>query len=285
MKKGEKPCPYAVSSDKHQYIAPKEYDARSPCPALNTMANHGYLPRDGRKLSGTVLTHALMECYNLSWPLAAFLSWGGVYLLGQVGLFSLHDLARHNRIEHDASLTHANTFPDEEYAPTLQDPVLYKAFLADARKGHFMAEDIARARVRREGEHGAAMTAVQQEIARGESALVLQIFGKTEFAVPVDVIHSWWHEERLPDGWRPTRQTTLIGTIHWATVIREAMNALRDNAQAGVVEEVREKVEKVEAVVQKKAQTPPTSNYTLESSEEDEPGRKTPYRPLVTVAA
>lgn len=38
-----KPCPYASGLDDHSYRAPGPGDARSPCPALNVMANHGYL--------------------------------------------------------------------------------------------------------------------------------------------------------------------------------------------------------------------------------------------------
>ncbi|EJD02680.1 Cloroperoxidase, partial [Fomitiporia mediterranea MF3/22] len=215
----------------HKFRKPGPDDARSPCPALNAMANHGYLPRNGRNLTGTILTNALIDCYNLSYPLAAFLSWGGVLLLGQVGTLSLSDLARHNRIEHDASLTHANTPFSDDYAPKRNCPVLYEKFLRDARKGGFGADDIARARVRREDvegpREGTEVTSVQQEIARGEVALVLQIFGGKEFRVPVEVVKSWWGENKLPEGWKPTRLTTLQGTISWSTTIRHAMDSLR----------------------------------------------------------
>lgn len=34
-------CPH--SSNAHEYRAPTKGDSRSPCPALNTLANHGYL--------------------------------------------------------------------------------------------------------------------------------------------------------------------------------------------------------------------------------------------------
>lgn len=34
-------CP--VTGYSHDFIAPKEGDSRSPCPALNAMANHGYM--------------------------------------------------------------------------------------------------------------------------------------------------------------------------------------------------------------------------------------------------
>ena len=33
--------------DSHPYVPANPGDSRSPCPALNALANHGYLPRDG----------------------------------------------------------------------------------------------------------------------------------------------------------------------------------------------------------------------------------------------
>jgi hypothetical protein len=33
----------AVLQDQHQWRKPTAEDARSPCPALNVLANHGYL--------------------------------------------------------------------------------------------------------------------------------------------------------------------------------------------------------------------------------------------------
>ncbi|OCB87379.1 Cloroperoxidase [Sanghuangporus baumii] len=240
-----KSCPYAKPNANggvgdlglHEFREPGPNDYRSPCPALNTMANHGliistygrtYSPRDGKNLTGTNLTRGLMECYNLSWPLAAFLAWGGVLLLGQVGHLSLHDLSRHNRIEHDASLTHSNTEPGEEYAPARSDAGLFRALLDDAGGGTIGLRELARARVRRESESGAGMTSVQREIARGEVALVMQVFGGEGRAVPVDAIRAWWGGERLPEGWEPAAQTTLLGTIGWAAKIREAMREMRD---------------------------------------------------------
>lgn len=144
-------------------------------------------------------------------------------MLGQAGLLSLGDLARHDRVEHDASITHVNTPEEDEYAPTEHNEELYQAFLADARDGHFTAEDIARARVRREAEADNVLTNTQKEVGRGEVALVLQIFGGENFAVPVKFIETWWRQERLPTGWKPTRQTTLLDTIKWAGIIRDHM--------------------------------------------------------------
>ena len=50
-----------VFGDESQYVyqPPGPTDSRSPCPALNALANHGYLPRDGKNISPDVLQRAI----------------------------------------------------------------------------------------------------------------------------------------------------------------------------------------------------------------------------------
>ncbi|KAF1335968.1 Chloroperoxidase, partial [Globisporangium splendens] len=77
---------------------------RAPCPGLNTLANHGFLPRNGQNISRAVLSEALMSRYNLGADLTAA-------LVSQVpDPFSLDFLSTHNFIEHDASLVHADAY-------------------------------------------------------------------------------------------------------------------------------------------------------------------------------
>jgi len=49
-----------------KYVAPLTTDCRSPCPALNTLANHGVLPHDGKNINYDMLHHALIDIMNLS---------------------------------------------------------------------------------------------------------------------------------------------------------------------------------------------------------------------------
>lgn len=49
----------SADESNHQYQAPRPNDSRSPCPALNALANHGYLPRDGKNIPPNVLQRAL----------------------------------------------------------------------------------------------------------------------------------------------------------------------------------------------------------------------------------
>ncbi|CAN9323128.1 unnamed protein product [Alternaria alternata] len=57
----------------HAYIAPGSGDLRGPCPGLNVMANHGYLPRNGIA-SLTQLTMASNEVFGMGIELSGFLS-------------------------------------------------------------------------------------------------------------------------------------------------------------------------------------------------------------------
>jgi len=75
-------CPYA--NGHNAWCPPQEGDSRSVCPALNTMANHGYLPRSGRHITFPILIHALRECYNLTFALALVLATGGYLLVGKI---------------------------------------------------------------------------------------------------------------------------------------------------------------------------------------------------------
>lgn len=65
----------------HKWIAPGPDDQRGPCPGLNALANHGYLPRSGL---ATIfdLTSATTEVYNMGLDLATVLSAYGAVLDG-----------------------------------------------------------------------------------------------------------------------------------------------------------------------------------------------------------
>ncbi|KAH9940292.1 hypothetical protein B0H21DRAFT_824871 [Amylocystis lapponica] len=258
-------CPFAAAlspdspPNPHVYCAPKDGDSRSPCPALNTLANHGYLPRDGNCITPRVILHALRDAYHLSWPLAWLLTYGGFYLLGQRRKrICLADLARHNCIEHDASLVHPDVLHRGEYAPTSVSRDMLHRFLAHSADGAVMTpEDVARARVAREAGYPKPMDKLHAEIARGEMAIALHLFSspaappprppllarlkhalapKTapvatdadapQPGIPLQHLHEWMHDERLPDGWAPSHTLSLRKTVRMAATLRAAMRRL-----------------------------------------------------------
>jgi hypothetical protein len=124
-----------------------------------------FSPRTGRDIRPYQFIEALQEGYNLSYPLAAFLTWGSFILLQQWRKMSLKDLARHNLVEHDASLAHDDATEDREYAPTLVDESYLAQLLADSKDGvGLTAEDVAKARVRRESDYPQPLDALHAEI-------------------------------------------------------------------------------------------------------------------------
>ncbi|KAN0125905.1 heme-thiolate peroxidase [Russula decolorans] len=225
-----------VKQDSHEWSPQQPGEVRSPCPALNALANHNYLPHDGKELNASNITHALEEGYGLSGQLANFLVIGGIALLGQVGSFGLNDLARHNRIEHNASLVHDDTKPRDEYAPIPPNPELVKQFMEEVKDGQFVTvEDVARARVWRESQCP-ALNNFQAEIARGEMAIALGLFSESESdthkqGIPVDLLRAWFSEERLPDGWKPSHTQGLFETIETSTQLRNEMKRIEESGE------------------------------------------------------
>ena len=156
-------------------------------------------------------------------------------MLGQTGSISLVDLARHNRIEHNASLIHRDTSEGFMYAPTEVDEQLWTNLIQgiETPAEGLGVRDIARLRLHRERASGEkSLSNLAKANAKGEMAAVLVIFGRNyyrnfdvnptrtsvERKVPLAVLESFLRDERLPDGWRPQKEVTLFET---AKVIRE----------------------------------------------------------------
>ena len=82
----------------HSWHPPTPTDRRSPCPMLNALANHGYLPRDGKDVSLADLVNGFKESINLA-PEATFLVTVKALQGSSTGNFlTLHldDLNKHN---------------------------------------------------------------------------------------------------------------------------------------------------------------------------------------------
>ncbi|KAG1733239.1 Chloroperoxidase [Suillus paluster] len=223
-------CP--VTGQTHEFCPAQTGDVRSPCPALNALANHGYLPRDGKNIGVMDLVRGLKSGYNLSTVLACLLSFGSVLLLGQYRSISLSDLARHNLIEHNASLAHKDDTNGAEYAPTRVDKRLLAALCAEGGKvlpNRMTLEDAARIRIKREIECG-ELDAVHAEIARGEIAIAIGVLGGKDAAtngVNMSALHEWMRHERLPAGWKPDHTQGLYQTYKMTKYVRDHMRQVK----------------------------------------------------------
>jgi hypothetical protein len=116
---------------------------RSPCPGLNALANHGYLPRDGKNIDYAMINKASQEAYNF----APGFYVDAVNMVFQFGIsttnrpnetFNLVDLARHDTIEADGSLTRNDIYFGDDvhfdasvFAPVARDLGLDHSHRAD----------------------------------------------------------------------------------------------------------------------------------------------------------
>ncbi|KAH8659817.1 Peroxidase, family 2-domain-containing protein [Xylariales sp. PMI_506] len=53
------------------FVPPGFGDSRSPCPGLNALANHGYLPHDGRNITGQMMIDAFSAAMNFDTAVSA----------------------------------------------------------------------------------------------------------------------------------------------------------------------------------------------------------------------
>jgi len=198
----------------HRFVQPTASDSRSPCPALNALANHGYLPRDGKNISLLQLIHGQRSIYNISLPLASVLAAGGILLCGHFpGKLDLHELAKPGRIEHDASLVHDDASSGNVVTV---DQSLLEELLKDSTDGRGLTlEDFAKARVRRQ-QHlpGHKLDAIHEKFACGESVLAHAVFGgdAVKGEAPLDQLKVWFGQEKLPEGWvKPAYSLGVLG--------------------------------------------------------------------------
>lgn len=174
--------------------------------------------------------------YNLSVPLALFLSLVAFIFCGHWWhgrrTLDLHDLARHNIIEHDTSLTHDDAAPGEEFAPCRPSASLLRRLL-DIPDTHLRFQNFVEARIRRAGEARKPLTSVHKEIAHGEAALTLLVFGRKEheaddvtLRVPREELLAWFEQSKLPENWtRPQNTVSMRRAMNLSRAIGRAILA------------------------------------------------------------
>ncbi|ESK90335.1 chloroperoxidase-like protein [Moniliophthora roreri MCA 2997] len=234
----------------HQYIPPENpNETRTPCPGLNALANHGYLPRSGKSISVGLLINAIVHVYNFTYTHVFLLSFPTVLRYGKLDLgaskwrfwewglkIDLASLAQFGvlRIAHKASLGHPDT---PSHSP---DPELIQDLLTRARNnpnGGLDLHDLAAVRVARESRlSNRKLDFLHGQLAIGECGFFYLSMRNHKSSdkpdvVPEDRIKQWFGEERLPDGWwenvRPKQSVGFIETRKTASLVGKLMDSIR----------------------------------------------------------
>jgi Peroxidase, family 2 len=165
----------------------------------------------------------MREHYHVSLPLAALLAMGGIFTCGRFFKIDLEDLALHNKIEHDASLTHANAFPGGKYAPVNVDHELLQNLLDVSKDSNYLTlDDLVQTRAARDASLDQPLSLLHSAISRGEVALTVQTLANSEGRISKQFIREWFGEQRFPQGWyKPTTMIGLISTTRLANLVGE----------------------------------------------------------------
>lgn len=207
----------------HEWIAPGPGAVRSPCPLLNTMANHGFIARDGKNIDMQMMISGIGKGINFDPLLITTLGASGfsTSTTGNASTFNLDDLKKHNVVEHDGSLSRADfdvTGDALHFDPNVWNPVMDFLEL-NAVEDKIDYTVMAKARLQRFATAKATnpkfnLTTKQTFVAWGEAAVLMGMLARnfTNPVVPLDYFRFIFEMERLPYqlGWTPM---TSPGTV------------------------------------------------------------------------
>ncbi|KAJ7705606.1 Cloroperoxidase [Mycena rosella] len=219
------------SENRHSWIAPTSTDVRSPCPGLNTLANHGYLPRNGRNISVPMIMDAALDGFNVGSDSIIQAAKFGLLSGNAFTTMDLDALQLHNLIEHDASISRG----DFASGDNLHFNETLFSTLADANPGVDYYNATSAGQVQQE--RLAISLATNPNITNTlkefllrcrESALYLSVMGDPLTGVaPKKFVQIFFREERMPiaEGWtRPNVTITPDTTSPIEVIVGEASN-------------------------------------------------------------
>ncbi|KAK9685292.1 hypothetical protein K7432_015548 [Basidiobolus ranarum] len=208
-----------LAIEDHHWEKPRNA-IRGPCPVLNTLSNHGYLPRSGRNITIYQLRQGLEDSLNVH-PLprdvlvAVFYSHIGEYTDSSMVIPSLQDLRVHNLIEHDFSLSRKDTNLGD---PVNADPELLRQLENSASDGNtFTLEDFARLSNKRilhslKNNPNVTYTPRLKAIIQFEMGIFVDVFGKDR-KVSKEAVMDVFAHERLPKDFKRPDEALLGPTV------------------------------------------------------------------------
>ncbi|KAJ7478662.1 Cloroperoxidase, partial [Mycena galericulata] len=203
----------------HQWIAPTAADLRSPCPGLNTLANHGYLPRDGTNITIPMMLQAAIDGFNVGSDAIIQAAKFGLLSGDAPTTLNLNALALHNLIEHDASISRNdfalgdNLHFNETIFSTLVNANPGVDYYNATSAGQVQHDRLA---ISLATNPNITNTPKEFLLRTRESGLYLSIMGNPMTGVaPKEFVQIFFREERLPiaEGWKRSNITITAETL------------------------------------------------------------------------
>ncbi|KAI2632730.1 Cloroperoxidase [Xylaria nigripes] len=207
-------CPYG------QFKPEEPTDTRGVCPMLNTLANHGFLPRNGRAVTAEVLIKGLQDSLNLTPEFSQFLFTAGrtANPHPNATTFDLDHINRHNFFEHDGSLSRQDAYFGDwtRFNQTVWDwtmqywtgDVLDVQMVANSRAQRQMRSNLTNPEY--------SMSVLGYDFSVAENTALLTIIGdKNTLTCPKKYVDYLFRNERLPYslGWKKSAQPISASDI------------------------------------------------------------------------
>lgn len=197
---------------------PTDRTKGAPCPLMNSLANHGFVPREG--ITADQLYKALTDVAKVD-PITAKIFTDGGMKIGRknaegVQVLNLRDLATHGPVEHDASMTRDDLASGDNYN---FNPEFYAKMKSFSKDGQYLTlDDLAAYRRFREAESKRRYPSTftfgeaEQKNAYGEVGLLVSLLKDDTGNVPLKWADVFLQSEKFPieQGWQP-RLITLLG--------------------------------------------------------------------------
>ncbi|KAF8993190.1 Chloroperoxidase [Cyathus striatus] len=215
-----------VNDPAHPWLPLTPFDIRGPCPGLNTLASHGYLPRTGIATPGQIVT-AAQEGFNMGNDLAVFVTYAAFLVDGNAvtNLLSIGGktpftgpdppqpaivggLDTHAVFEGDASMTRGDAFfgDNHSFNETLFDQFAdFSNRLGAGNYNFTVAAELRHQRILQSIATNPQFSFVSPRYftAFAESVFPIAFFvdgRKNDGQLPVDVARGFFQESRMPDG-------------------------------------------------------------------------------------
>ncbi|KAJ3973520.1 Peroxidase, family 2-domain-containing protein [Lentinula raphanica] len=212
-----------INWNHHRWIAPGKNDFRSPCPGLNTLANHGFISRDGRNITIPMVVKATDGKTKVAPGVIHGI--GGLTTTFESDLqqpnapdsFTLDDLKLHGTIEHDASFSRSDNalgdnlhFNSTVFNSTFLQSNLSPDVYDTTSVGQIMQERLALAK---QANPHLVNTVKERQSQLLEASLFLSVMGIN--SSHLRFVHIFFREERLPleEGWKRSPYSTNTASL------------------------------------------------------------------------
>ena len=238
------------ADDPHRFLPPGPNDKRSPCPAINVLANHGYIARDGVSIDIDDLAAALSMVFPVSddfpyQPLGGAQA-AGLMDAGDATKLTLDRLFEPKKQEHDASLTRVDSYFGVDKAMHVDMGLMDQLLRSDGKSfldQHNLKEYQA-ARVRESLHHNPEASFSDDDIqAMAQQMTRVLAFGQDPAYRFVEkyIVEAILQDERLPDGYmlydrfepvsfRPGTKSAAVRDMFMAN-IRQAIDTHDDDKE------------------------------------------------------